>query len=70
MNALTTWLSSAKKAVVAAIGVALTILTDAQVFDGFLPSSASHWIAAGIAILTPIVTYLVPNGSTTPPAAS
>jgi hypothetical protein len=66
------FLSNAKKAVVTAIGIALTLLTDAQAFSAFIPSSASTWIATAIAVLTPIVTYLVPNGPAapaTPPAA-
>ena len=63
------FLSNAKKAVVAAIGLTLTLLTAVHDISSFLPASVNVPVAAAIAILTTIVTYLVPGPTTTPPAA-
>ena len=68
-------LSEIRKAVVAGVGVALSFLLGVHDISSFLPASVNIWVGAAIAILTPIATYLVPNGaatttSTTPPAAA
>jgi hypothetical protein len=53
-------LSGIRKAIASAVGVALTALTFAHHFS-FLPSTWQTVIGILIAVLTPIVTWLVPN---------
>lgn len=55
-----TWIRNAWKAISAAIGVALTILTSVNAIPG-LPDDVHLWVAVAIAVLTPIVTYFVPG---------
>lgn len=68
------FLSNAKKAIVAAIGVALTALTFAHSLNFILPASAEAVVGTLIAVLTPVATWLTPGPTTTPattpPAAS
>lgn len=63
--------SNIRKALITAVGLVLTLLTAVHDISSFLPASVNVPVAAVIAILTTIATYLVPNSPpTTPPAAS
>lgn len=55
-----TFFASAKKAVVAAVGVALTALTFAHSLT-FLPAQWTVAVGVVLAILTPVATWLAPN---------
>lgn len=52
--------ASIRKAVVAALGVALTALTFAHTLT-FLPASWVATVGVLLAVLTPIATWLTPN---------
>jgi hypothetical protein len=54
------WLSSAKKAVVAGIGSLLTVLTFVNAIP-FVPANIHTTVGVVIAVLTTALTYLVPN---------
>lgn len=64
-------LKSIAKAIVAGLGALLTALTFAHQFDSFLPGPVHTIVGIVIAVLTPLLTWLVPNKTKTPepPAA-
>lgn len=55
-------LAQIRKAIAAAVGVALTALTFAHTLT-FLPGSWTTSIGVLLAVLTPIATYLTPNAA-------
>ena len=58
-------LSQIRKALVSALGVALTALTFAHTLT-FLPASWVATVGVVLAVLTPIATWLTPNSDPAP----
>ena len=53
-------LTSIDKALVAGLGMVLIVL-NALAGSSTLPAGWSPWVTLGIAVLTPIATYAIPN---------
>lgn len=57
LTSIKNFLTEARKAVVALVGISLTVLTLAQAFDH------SSWVGSAIGALTVLSIYLTPNGT-------